>query len=61
MGEIHHIYIWCDGSSKQSEGGHESISQRHLGSNVLTKICSEKKKVDNMVCAAVVTKRELSL
>ena len=27
MGEIHHIYIWCDGSSKQSGGGQASISQ----------------------------------
>ena len=31
-----------DGNSKQSGGGPASISQRHLGSDVLTRICSEK-------------------
>ena len=41
--EIHHRYVWYDGSSKQSGGGQASISQRHLGSGVLTRICSEKK------------------
>ena len=29
--------------SKQSGGGQASISQRHLGRDVLTRICSEKK------------------
>ena len=33
-----------DGSSKQSGGRQASISQRHLRSDVLTMICSEKKK-----------------
>ena len=28
--DITDIYVWYDGSSKQSGGGHESISQRHL-------------------------------
>ena len=32
-----------DDSSKQSGGGPASISQRHLGSDVLMRICSEKK------------------
>ena len=31
-----------DGNSKQSGGGPASISQRHLGSDILTRICSEK-------------------
>ena len=44
MGERHHRYVWYDDSSKQSGGGQASISQRHLGSDVLTRICSEKKK-----------------
>ena len=43
MGERHHRYIWNGGSSKQSGGGQASISQRHLGSDVLTRICSEKR------------------
>ena len=48
MGERHHIihiiYVWWyDDSSKQSGRGQASISQRHLGSDVLTRICSEKK------------------
>ena len=38
MGERHHWYVWYDGSSKQSGGGQASISQRHLGSDVLTRI-----------------------
>ena len=50
MGEIHHRYVWYDDSSKQSGGGQASISQRHLGSDVLTRICSEKRayKVENV-------------
>ena len=44
MGEIHYRYVWYDGSSKQSGGGQASISQRLLGSDVLTRICSEMKK-----------------
>ena len=43
MGERHHGYVWNDDSSKQSGGGQASISQRHLGSDVLTRICSEEK------------------
>ncbi len=42
MGERHHRYVWYYGSSKQSGGGQASTSQRHLGSDVLTSICSEK-------------------
>ena len=38
MRKRHHRY---DGSSKQSGRGQASISQRHLGSDVLTRICSE--------------------
>ena len=45
MGERHHRYVWYDGSRKQSGGGQASILQRHLGSNVLKRICSEKKKM----------------
>ena len=41
--EIYHRYVWYDDSSKQSGGGQASISQRNLGSDVLTMICSEKK------------------
>ena len=44
MGERHHRYVRYDGSSKQNGGGQASISQRHLGSDVLTRICSEKKE-----------------
>ena len=44
MGERHHGYVRYDDSGKQSGGGPASISQRHLGSDVLTRICSEKKK-----------------
>ena len=47
MGEIHHRYVWYDGSSKQSGGGQASILQRHLGSDVLTRICSEKTNAPN--------------
>ena len=47
MGERHQRYVCTkrisDGSSKQSGGGQASVSQRHLGSEVLTRICSEKK------------------
>ena len=41
--ERHPRYVWYDGSSKQSGGGQASVSQRHLGSDVLARICSEKK------------------
>ena len=44
MAERHHRYVWYDGSSKQSGGGQASISQRHMGSDVLMRICSEKRK-----------------
>ena len=44
MEEIHHGYVWYDGSSKQSGGGQASISQIHLASDVLKRICSEKNK-----------------
>ena len=37
--------VWYDGSRKQSGGGQASISQRHLGSDVLTTICSEEKSI----------------
>ena len=49
MGERHHIYVWYDGSSKQSGGGQAPISQRHLGRDVLARICFEKKFVDDHV------------
>ena len=35
MGEMHHIYIWYDGSSKQRGGGQPSISRKHFFSDVL--------------------------
>ena len=35
-------YVWYDGSSKQSAGGQASLSQRHLGSDALKRICFEK-------------------
>ena len=38
MREIHHSYGWYDGSSKQSGGGEESMSPRHLDSDVQTRI-----------------------
>ena len=46
VGERHHRYVWYDDSSKQSGGGQASIPQIsiHLGSDFLTRICSEKKK-----------------
>ena len=44
MGERHDRYVWYDGSSKQSGGGQASISQRHLGSDVLTRICRRKQR-----------------
>ena len=45
MGEIYrpNVYVRYDGSSKQSGGGQAPISKRHLGSDVLTRICSGKK------------------
>ena len=49
MGEIHHRYVWYDDSGKQSGRGQASVSQGHLGSDVLTRICSEKKNL----CSAV--------
>ena len=42
MGERHHGYVRYDDSGKQSGRGPETISQWHLGSDVLTRICSEK-------------------
>ena len=36
--ERHHRYVWYDDSSKQSGGGQTSISQIHLGSDVLARI-----------------------
>ena len=44
MGDRQHKYVWYDGSSKQRGGRQASISQRLLGSNVLTRIYSEKRK-----------------
>ena len=41
--DITDVYVWHDGNSKQSGGGQASNWQRHLGSDVLTRICSEKK------------------
>ena len=46
MGEIHHKYVRYDDSGKQSGGGPASISQIHLGSDVLATICSEKNMCD---------------
>ena len=43
MGDIHHMYIWYDGNSKQSGIGQASISQRRLGRDVFTRTCSQKK------------------
>ena len=43
MRERHHRYIWYNSSSRQSGGGQASISHRHLGSEVLKRICSQKK------------------
>ena len=39
MGERHQRHVRYDDSGKQSGGGPASISQRHLGSDVLTRIC----------------------
>ena len=47
MGERHDRCVWYDGSSKQSGGGQASISQRHLGSDVLNRICSKKKELNH--------------
>ena len=51
MGERHHRHVWYmyNDSSKQSGGGPASISQRHLGSDILKRICSEKKRVEIVV------------
>ena len=35
MGERHHGYVWDDGGSKQSGGGHTSILQRRPDENML--------------------------
>ena len=49
MGEIHHIiYVWYDDSGKQSGGGQTTIPRIHLGSDVLKRICSEKKSITYM-------------
>ena len=45
---IPRLYVWYDGSSKQSGGGQASISQRHLGSDVLMRKISEKKSMSVM-------------
>ena len=37
-----YIYVWSDGRSKQSGGGQASISKRHLGNDVLTRIMLRK-------------------
>ena len=44
MGERHHGYVRYDDSGKQSGRGPETISQWHLGSDVLTRICSERER-----------------
>ena len=36
-GERHHRYVWYDDSGKQSGGGQATITQSHLGSDVLTR------------------------
>ena len=42
--KMHHRYVlYDDSSSKQSGGGQVSISQHHLGTDVLERICSETK------------------
>ena len=38
-------YVWYDDSSNRSGGVPASISQRHLGSDILARICFEKKKL----------------
>ena len=43
MGVRHHRDVWYDGSSKQSGRGQPAIFQIHLGSDILTRICSEKR------------------
>ena len=47
--DITDLYVWYDDSGKQSGGGQASVSQRHLGSDVLTRICSEKKKISVII------------
>ena len=42
MGD-NHRYVCYNGSSKQSCGGHASITQIHMGSDVLARIRSKKK------------------
>ena len=49
MGERHYRYIWYDGSSKQSGRGQTSISHIDLGSDFLSRICYEKKKVTQVI------------
>ena len=46
MEEIHHIglHIRFDGNINYSGGGTTSISHRYLGSDVMKRICSQKKK-----------------
>ena len=39
-------HVWYGGSSKQSSRGQASILQRHLGSDVLKRICSKKNTAD---------------
>ena len=51
MGERHHGCVWCDESSKQSGGGLASISQRHLGSDVLTRIMLREEEGDHWLYA----------
>ena len=45
MGDIHHRYVWYDGSSKQSCGGHASITQ--------TRQVTRATHVRNRVCPRV--------
>ena len=44
MGERHRRYIRYDGNSKQSTEGQASMPQRHLGSDVMERTCSQKTK-----------------
>ena len=44
MGEVHNIYIWYDDNSNYSGGEQASISERQLGSDVLMRMCFQKRR-----------------
>ena len=58
MGKRHNRYVRYDDSGKQSGGGPASISLPHLGSDVLTRIWSEKRRKKTLTATLFKLKME---